>query len=381
MDIFNTLITTPFSWVLLTLYNFCRSYGLALVLFSLIIKLILLPFSMKSKKNMVKMGRLNPKLKALEKQYKNDREKYAEETQKLYKQYGINPMSGCLWSLLPLPIMLGLYGVVRQPLTNLMKLTAGQISTVIATLTSLGVTVGNANSAYGEIALAQQISGHLPEVQAVVPNVFAINYNFLGIDLSAQPSFDFFTTGTWTWAAIGLFLLPLISGLAAFFSMRVATKTNASPSQDGEQTVADKTSQKMSWFMPLISVYIGFIMPAGLCVYWIMNSVFGIVQELVLSKIIGKKLDKEEDARKEQEAILLAEEKKKRAEAATRKYSNKGQKQKPKKEATHEKGQIKDRPYARGRSYHAERFGGDEPSAPLPEQQAASDEGQPPENE
>jgi YidC/Oxa1 family membrane protein insertase len=381
MDIFNTLITTPFSWVLLTLYNFCRSYGLALVLFSLIIKLILLPFSMKSKKNMVKMGRLNPKLKALEKQYKNDREKYAEETQKLYKQYGINPMSGCLWSLLPLPIMLGLYGVVRQPLTNLMKLTADQISTVVATLTSLGVTVGNANSAYGEIALAQQISGHLPEVQAVVPKVFAINYNFLGIDLSAQPSFDFFTTGTWTWAAIGLFLLPLISGLAAFFSMRVATKTNASPSQDGEQTVADKTSQKMSWFMPLISVYIGFIMPAGLCVYWIMNSVFGIVQELVLSKIIGKKLDKEEDARKEQEAILLAEEKKKRAEAATRKYSNKGQKQKPKKEATHEKGQIKDRPYARGRSYHAERFGGDEPSAPLPEQQAASDEGQPPENE
>ncbi len=133
--------------------------------------------------------------------------------------------------------------------------------------------------------------------------------------------------------------------------------------------------------MPLISVYIGFVMPAGLCVYWIMNSVFGIVQELVLSKIIGKKLDKEEDARKEQEAILLAEEKKKRAEAATRKYSNKGQKQKSKREATHEKGQIKDRPYARGRSYHAERFGGDEPSAPLPEQQTASDEGQPPENE
>ncbi len=381
MGIFNTIITTPFSWVLLTLYNFCHSYGLALILFSLIVKLILLPFSVKSKKNMVKMGRLSPKLKALEKQYKNDRNKYAEETQKLYRQYGINPMSGCLWSILPLPIMLGLYGVVRRPLTNLMKLTAEQISTVVATLTSLGVTVGDSTSTYGEIALAQQISNHLPEVQAVVPNVFAINYNFLGIDLSAQPSFDFFSTGVWTWASIGLFLLPFISGLASFFSMRVATKTNANPNDNGEKSVADKTSQKMSWFMPLISIYIGFVMPAGLCVYWIMNSVFGIIQELVLGKIIGKKLDKEEEERKKQEAILAAEEKKKRAEAAARKYSGKGQKHKPKREATHEKGQIGDRPYARGRSYNAERFGGEASSDSSSEQKTEPDEEQPLQNE
>ena len=376
-----SIITVPFSWVFMTLYNFCHSYGLALILFSLIVKLILLPFSIKSKKNMVKMGRLTPKLKALEKQYKNDRNKYAEETQKLYKQYGVNPMSGCLWSILPLPIMLGLYGVIRRPLSNLMKLSTEQIGTVVATLEGLKVAVADPNTTYGQMTLAKQLSEHLADVQAAVPEVFAINYNFLGIDLAARPSFDFISSGAWTWAAVGLFLLPIISGVASFFSMRIAARTN-SQSVDGEKTVADKTNQRMSWFMPLISVYIGFVMPAGLCIYWITNSVLGILQDLILGKIIGGKLDQEEAARLEQEALAAAEEKKKRAEAAARKYSGKPQKQKPKREATHEKGQVDDRPYARGRSYNAERFQpedappGPDPVPPAPEEkQALPDEG------
>lgn len=377
MSIFHTIITTPFSWIFMLLYNFCHSYGLALILFSLVVKFILLPFSIKSKRNMIKMGRLSPKLKALEKQYKNDRNKYAEETQKLYKKYGINPMGGCLWSILPLPIMLGLYSVIRQPLTNLMKLTTDQIELVKSTLTSLGVTV-NSTGAYGEIGLAQQISQHLTEVKAVVPEVFGINYNFLGLDLSAQPSLDFIRTGAWTLAAVGLFLLPIISGAASFFSMKVATKTNAAPNDDGEKSVADKTTQKMNWFMPIISIYIGFVMPAGLCIYWITNSVFAIAQELVLGKILGKKLDQEEAEIHRQEELRAAEEKKKRAEAAARKYSGKPQKKKPKREATHEKGKIDDRPYARGRSYNADRFGNVE-SIPASGDVSESMDGQPPE--
>jgi YidC/Oxa1 family membrane protein insertase len=379
MSIFNTIITTPFSWIFMVLYNFCHSYGLALILFSLIVKLILLPFSIKSKRNMVKMGRLSPKLKALEKQYKNDRNKYAEETQKLYKRYGINPMGGCLWSILPLPIMLGLYSVIRQPLTNLMKLTADQIGLVKTTLQGLGVTVNSAG-AYGEISLAQQVSQHLPEVQKAVPEVFGINYNFLGLDLAAQPSLDFIKTGAWTLAAVGLFLLPIISGVVSFFSMKAATKSNAAPNDDGEKSVADKTTQKMNWFMPVISIYIGFVMPAGLCIYWIANSVFSIVQEVVLGKVLGKKLDAEEAEMQRLEELQAAEEKKKRAEAAARKYSGKAQKKKPKREATHEKGKIDDRPYARGRSYNADRF---EHGNSIPASGGApeAENGQPPEAE
>jgi len=128
--VWNTLIVQPVSWLLRTLYELTASYGLAIILFTLVMKFVFLPLTMKGKKSMIVMQRLNPKLKELEAKYKNDKEKYNIELQKLYKKEKTNPLSGCLWQLLPFPVMIALFDVVRRPLTNLMRLSAEQIDSV-----------------------------------------------------------------------------------------------------------------------------------------------------------------------------------------------------------------------------------------------------------
>ena len=127
------LLLTPFVWVLMLFYELFDNYGIALILFVVLVKVILFPLSIKAKRSMIQMNMLNGQMQKLQKMYGNNREKYNLEVQKLYEKEKVNPMGGCLWSLLPLVILLPLYAIIRQPLTYLMNLTpdviAGPIST------------------------------------------------------------------------------------------------------------------------------------------------------------------------------------------------------------------------------------------------------------
>lgn len=114
------LIRVPFGYLLDWLYTFTNSYGLALILFSLIVKLVLLPMSVKSKKSMLKMSRLSPQVKALEAKYGDDKQKYQLAVQQMYKEEGVSMGGGCLWSFIPLLILLPLYNVIREPITYMM---------------------------------------------------------------------------------------------------------------------------------------------------------------------------------------------------------------------------------------------------------------------
>ena len=113
-------ITKPFGWLLMFLYELVNNYGLAVILFALVVKVVLLPFQMKSKRSMMRTSRLQPKLKELEKKHGANKQKYNEEVAKLYKEEGVNPMSGCLWSLIPFPIIIALFSAIRNPLTIMM---------------------------------------------------------------------------------------------------------------------------------------------------------------------------------------------------------------------------------------------------------------------
>ena len=115
-------ICIPFAWLLRALYELTGSYGWALVLFTVVIKLIMLPFQMKSKKSMMRMSRFQPMIKEIQTRYKNNQVKMNEEMQRLYAEEGINPMSGCLWSFIPMPILIALYYIIRQPITHFMML-------------------------------------------------------------------------------------------------------------------------------------------------------------------------------------------------------------------------------------------------------------------
>ena len=121
-------ICVPFAWLVRLFYNLTNSYGVALILFTLVIKLIMLPFQMKSKKSMMRMSRVSGQMQELQKRYAKNQAKLQEEMQKLYEEEGVNPMSGCLWSLIPFPILIALYSIIRQPITHFMMLAKDRVA-------------------------------------------------------------------------------------------------------------------------------------------------------------------------------------------------------------------------------------------------------------
>ena len=313
------VVLYPFAWILRMLYMLVQNYGLALILFSLVIKLILLPLNMKSKKSMMKTTRLTPKLKALEAKYAGDQLKYQQEMTKLYKEEGVSPMGGCLWSLIPLIIMIMLYGVIRQPMTYLMGLSGEEYAAVVEFLNAQGIV---ASGAYDQVFYASYVHEYFDAIRNIAPGIMDINFNFLGLDISQIPDWKVLFTGVaLSWSNIGLFLIPIVSGAMNFLTSKLSTKLNGSVATDEKgQKMEDaaasvNSSMKvMMWMMPLMSIYIGFIMPAGISVYWTAQAVFNMIQEVWLTRRYRKIYDAE-DAEK---AARAAEEEALEAERARR---------------------------------------------------------------
>ena len=367
MLILMRLIMWPFSQLLNLMYLITGSYGWSIVLFAVAIKLIMLYPSAKSKRNTMHMARMNPKMQEIKKRCGNDQERYAMEIQKLYQSEHVNPMGGCLWSFLPLPILIALYGIIRRPVLNFMLINMARpealekVEALKQALINIGYEFPQSQQAYEEIQIAKGIFEHPDAMQAIVPQVFPIDFNFLGfIDLTAIPwsAFGQFQQGNVSLATFALILIPIISGLLnlALSVVSMRTNPNTDPAMKSQQTM-------MMIMMPLMSVYIGFILPASLGIYWIAMSVFSIVQELILQKYYGAKLDKEEAAREEaarQDRIRRMEAAKNRPQVQDRNTSKEKRKrqnqsgaapQKKKKNSTTEAGRVGDRPYARGRSF------------------------------
>ena len=373
-------ICVPFAWLVRLFYNLTGSYGVALILFTLVIKLILLPFQMKSKKSMLRMNRLSGQMKDIQKRYANNQMKMNEEMQKLYAEEGINPMSGCLWTMLPFPILIALYSIIRQPITHFMMLPKSALETLIQTATKAGVNMSNivmfkdGAAAIGKDGFTQLASyGQINLVKAVqelglaTPDGwFNVNYKFIGLDLTATP-WEYIKDFSFTWAVIGVVLIPILAGLSQFILSKITMKS---------QPQADATAasmKSMMYMMPLMSVYIAFVMPAALGVYWIAQSVFSLIQEVVLNKTLNAKLEAEEEARfqarqadrqKRMEEARVLEQQRKQEEQKKKTLREKQQAAQAAKAAkaakaatsTTEAGRVGDRPYARGRAYKADRY-------------------------
>ena len=315
-----SIITKPFSWLLLTLYNFVDSFGWAIILFGLVVKLIMLPFQIKSKKSMMRMQSLQPILKELEKKHGGNQQKYQAEVAKLYQEEKINPMSGCLWTLIPFPILIALYNVVRRPMTHLMRLSETEITAVSEKLGELGVTLTNSgNAGYAELEMAKYIGEHMDALKSVASGVLDFNFEFLGMNLCDTPKLNFFTQVNWadssSWGpALGLFLIPFISAFLTWLTMKVS----ASQNNAGNEQAAGMM-KSMNLMMPFMSVYICFIMPAAMGIYWVANSVFAIIQDLILNKRFNKILEAENAERTARMEARMAELERKKEEAARRK--------------------------------------------------------------
>ena len=174
-------ICVPFAWLTRLFYTWTGSYGVALILFTLLVKLVLLPFQLKSKKSMLRMNRMQSKIKDIQTRYANNREKQQQEMADLYAREGVNPMSGCLWSFLPFPILIALYYIIRTPLRYFMSLSQSVIAEITTLATSLGyvaATDGQA-AAYEQIYLAKFIHEHWADFDGKFAGLIDLNYNFL----------------------------------------------------------------------------------------------------------------------------------------------------------------------------------------------------------
>lgn len=364
-------ILMPFAWLLMFFYNLFNNYGLAIILFALVVKVVLFPFALKGKRSMVKMTSLQSKQARLQKQYANNKEKYNEELQALYEKEKVNPMSGCLWSFVPMLVLIPLYAILRQPLTYMMGVAAEQIQQLLTTLNWADAAAANnwvadfAKAPYGQLQLASLIdAGNLTQVQAVAPSAFAINFDFLGMSLAQQPQWAIWTLPL-TWNNVGLFLMPIVSAVISLLFSIVMTKTNNINSLNGEQRQGNFMTYVLS---PLMALWIGYFMPAGLCVYWIANSLFSMVQEVIAGQLLKKDYAAAAEARRQQEILDKEEEKRKkellrqeRAKRAEEKKKGSKKKKEPKETAPgvdSSASRVGLRAYARGRNYDPDRFGG-----------------------
>ena len=389
-------ITKPFAWLMVKLYELTGNYGVSVIFFALVVNLILTPFMAKSKKGMMRTSRLQPQMQELQRRHEGNPQKLNQEMQKLYQENGANPMSGCLWSLIPFPILIALYSVIRQPMTRMMFVAQEVVDAVQNYFVEAGLYVAPAKAdAYFEIKLTDLAHKYWDQLQAALPGklegLLDIDFSFLGLNLGDQPKWNFMFNTDWSdvhvWLpAFGLFLIPFISAFLSWASMKISSATN--PQAGTEQAQASMKS--MNIMMPLMSVWICFVMPAAMGIYWIANSVFGIIRDYTLTKVYKKKLDEEDKIRqaarsareKELEAKRLETERL-RAEGKTEKNVNTSKKKiqasekqksderkaaldKAERAARRERlgikenekpaSQVGNRRYARGRAYVEDRF-------------------------
>ena len=325
------IITVPFGWLLSLLYQFTNSYGLALIIFAVVVKIILLPVTAKSKKSSMKMSRLTPRLKEVQTKYANDPQKQNEAIQALYKEEGVSMFGGCLWGFVPLLILIPLYTVVRQPIVYMLHESLDTANAIISTIKTVDPSLFSSNPYYDQMIAAQQIPNFLPQLEQAgiaLGDVAkaGVNFQFLGVDMGRIPTFNVFAWEAFSWANIGAFLVPLLSAGSQVLSMLISTRQNNSlitnekgvyDAETAKQSQANQTSKTMLWMMPLMSLWIGFTVPAALSLYWFIQGVVSLVTDMYLNKHYRKIYDAEDAVRLQkamEEERIEAEKERVRAE-------------------------------------------------------------------
>lgn len=286
-------IYRAFGFILKAIYDLCQNYGISIILLTLVIKLIVLPLTLKQQKSMTKMQRIQPKLKELQEKYKYDKEKASQETMKLYKEYGVNPMGGCLPLLIQFPILIAMYRVIQQPAEYVLGLGKKALESAFATHEIASKTAG------AQIELAEKLG---------------LNFDFFGLDLAATPWAEFskFLSGKAGAIALTALIIPILSGVTTYLTSKITTYLNQnkkddtpkaevkpqrvlSPEakKDPNENPGESMTKSMTYFMPFMTLWLTFTFPAALGLYWTVSNVFTLLQTIVLNGYYNKKLEKE----------------------------------------------------------------------------------------
>ena len=272
-----------FGFFLNYIYQLVGNYGVAIIIFSIIVKIILLPISIKQQKTMKKTAKIQGKIKEIQEKYKNNPEKLNQETMDLYKKENMSPFSGCLGAIVQIILLFAVFYLVRSPLTYMKKID----SEIIERYTQEIQEEDSSNKTYPEISIIKN-KGNEDETVYV-------NMNFLGLDLSEIPLQDS--------KNIRVFIIPALYVMTTFISMKInSTNTkkksenklitdgreenNEEKKDENNQNPIEDASKSMTYFMPIMSVSIALIAPLGLALYWLINNVLMIVERIILSKVI-----------------------------------------------------------------------------------------------
>lgn len=286
-----------FGYLLEFLYNLINNYGIAIILFSVIIKIILLPLSIKQQRTLKKSTELQDKMKALQFKYKNNPEKLNQEMMNLYKTENMSPFSGCLTAIVQFILLISVFYLVRSPLTFMQKIPADDINKYVTQVEEDGRQVSDV---YPEIDLIREsnwLQEKNPDDES--SKKLSLQMNFLGLDLSKIPQQNM--------SDYTVYIIPALYILSSFISIRLSTSMQAKQNKkSNKETVIDgetgkeliteeeanerdtvmQTNKMMSWMMPIMSISIAFIAPLGLALYWLVNNILMILERLILNKFI-----------------------------------------------------------------------------------------------
>ena len=263
-----------FGYLLNYIYTFVKNYGLALIIFSLITKIIMIPLSIKQHKTLKKSGKIQKELREIQDKYSNDQERLAQETMSLYKRENMSPFSGCLSSILQIVLLLAMFFLVRDPLTYMLKVPQEKISEYENMI--------NTKSAYSEIEVIKEAKTN--------ENIDVdLNMDFLGIDLSNVLISDF---NNWT-----TYIIPILYVSSSILSIKLNSmttqgkkdkkenKNEKDKDKDDEENPMEQMNKSMRLMMPIMSVMIAVAVPLGLALYWLTNNILMIIEKLVLNKV------------------------------------------------------------------------------------------------
>ena len=279
-------ISNLFGYILNYIYQFVQNYGVSIIL----LKLILLPLSIKQQKTMKKTAKIQVKVKELQEKYKNDQMKMNQEMMDLYKKENMSPFSGCLTSIIQIVLLFAMFGLVRNPLTYMKKI---DTTTIENYKNEIRQEVGenSISTNYPEISIVKYVNENKEKNDAAY-----INMNFLGLDLSSVPQENIKDPK--------VYIIPILYVLTSMISMKISTNTTQKNNKDKkilekenkevkkeqeELDMAEQMTKNMSWFMPIMAVSISIIAPLGLALYWLVNNILMIFERLILNKILDSK--------------------------------------------------------------------------------------------
>jgi len=323
-------ISSLFGYILNFIYGIVNNFGASIIIFSILLKLLMLPITIKQQKAMKKNAKVQVKVKELQEKYKNDQQKLNQELMELYKKENISPFSGCLSSIIPIILLIAMFGLARNPLTYMLKIDQNTVNNVSNYMKMENI---NVNANYPQISILKYVSQNRgktidlslleeknkeneennqetaqentikeekkDESKLVNLDDLYINMNFAGLDLSNIPRENW---NDWT-----VFIIPALYVLTSMISMRLTTlllknknknkddiieikseEENAKKDDDKmtPEEMSEQMNKSMTWFMPIMSVSISLIAPLGLALYWLVNNVLMIIERIVLNKIL-----------------------------------------------------------------------------------------------